>query len=466
MNDRQIVIYCGLLLTLSAFSIDIMLPAFSAIGRDLEASYNQVQLTIPVFIVAIGVGQFFVGSISDRFGRRVTILWGLGIFIIGALLAAMAPSIEVLLFARVLQGLGNSVAPVVSRAILRDRFEGSELARNIAFATGVFAVGPIIAPLVGAVFMLVFPWPVLFVLMMAFGTYLFAVCLFRLPETLREKNAEATNPARFMRNIRTIMGNSLSRFYLILSGIIMSLMLLILTASPQIYEVNFGVTGTLFAVFFAAHGLGIIVGQIANRHMITKFGIYLSAVFGNLVLIVACVLMVAGALSGWLNVYLFAGLFILFATSYLIVYANASALTLQPHGQIAGFASSFFWLRKPGDRQCNRGRHPICGGWQSALVCFHFAVHLCPYAGLPAGTSGDRSSLLKSEFRPVWAWNILQVADKRGKQSLTPKPSPFFERESAVLPPVRSGDMGLNMLILEESSKCLLFLRNIKKTPI
>lgn len=342
MNDRQIVIYCGLLLTLSAFSIDIMLPAFIVIGSDLNASYDKVQLTIPVFIAAIGIGQFFVGSISDRFGRRITILWGLGIFVIGALVSALAPSIEVLLAGRVLQGLGNSVAPVVSRAILRDRFEGSELARNIAFATAVFAIGPIVAPLVGAGFMLFFPWPVIFLLMVVFGSVLFAICLLWLPETLLEKNVDATRPSCFWRNVKAILGNSLSRFYLFLSGVVISLMLLILTASPQVYDVHFGVSGTLFAVFFAAHGFGIIVGQIANRRIITKFGIYRSAVLGNLVLIFSCGLLVAGELAGVLNVYLFAGLFVLFATSYLIVYANASALTLQPHGTIAGFASSFF----------------------------------------------------------------------------------------------------------------------------
>ena len=342
MSNRSIVIYCGLLLTLSAFSIDIMLPAFGAIANDLAAPYRSVQLTVPVFIFSIGIGQLFVGSVSDRFGRRRTILSGLAIFIVGALISALAGSVEMLLIGRVLQGLGNSVAPVVSRAILRDLFEGAELARNIALATAVFAFGPIVAPLVGAGFMLIFSWQVLFALMMVFGFALFVVCLLFLPETLVAAKIHATKPSVFVKNIGVIMGNSSTRFYLILSGITLSMMLLILSSAPRIYDENFGVSGTLFAIIFASHGLGIIVGQIANRRMIGQLGIYKSALWGNGVLILAGSIMIMVTWMGWMGIYVLAGLFILFATSYLIVYANASAMTMNPHGDIAGFASSYY----------------------------------------------------------------------------------------------------------------------------
>lgn len=341
-NPTTIVVYCGLLIALAAFSVDIMLPGIPRIGQDLDVDVNLAQLAVPVFIAAIGFGQFFCGSLSDRFGRRPVIIGGLLIFLAGSVLCTLAASIEMLLIGRFLQGLGGATGPVIGRTILRDLFSGETLARNMALAMAVFAIGPIIAPLIGAGLMWVAGWRVIFVAVIIFASALLVYCLLALPETLAVKDPHATRLRTWISNTKTVFIHPQSRFYLLSSGLIYSSMLLILTNLPQVYDRTFGISGTLFAILFAVHGFGIIVGQIANRALIPTRGVFGTTLLGGLVLFVVATLQLVGLSAGLLNAYLISGLLIAFATSFLIVYANTASLTLDPHGGIAGFTSSFY----------------------------------------------------------------------------------------------------------------------------
>lgn len=342
MQNRIIIIYCGLLLTLTAFSIDILLPAFSTIAEDLNASYDDVQLVIPLFLAAVGIGQLFGGSLSDKYGRKFVIQLGLSIYVAGVVICIFATSIETIWVGRVLQGLGTAAGPVVARAIIRDLYSGKELARNLSLATAVFAFGPIIAPLVGVSFLNFFSWRILFVLMLCFAGLLLLFCVFILPETIHTKNPRATRISTFISNIGIVFANPQSRFYLILSGILMVEILLILINIPAIYELNFGISGTLFAVLFAIHGVGIILGQFINRRLLKIISIERTALIGTAFLVTITAIMLVLSLGGWMGPWILTGLLVGHATGYLVVYVNASAMTLEPHGDIAGFTSAFF----------------------------------------------------------------------------------------------------------------------------
>lgn len=341
MNSRAIVVYCGLLLALSAFSVDITLPSFPVIEAALAAPEGTVPLTVTVYIFSLGIGQLFWGAICDRYGRRGSIAIGLSVFLAGSVMTIAAPAIGWLLAGRFVQGIGGAVAPVAARAIIRDLFEGSELARNLATATAIFAIGPLVAPLTGVGIAAIAGWRFIFAAMALLSAILLAALAF-LPETHKTPTREATDPAVFWRRTRRILLHPQSAYFLALSAVIMTSMILILGASPAIFESNFGVTGTYFAVLFAAHGLGIIVGQIANRRLIVRFGTGRALIAGNCVLVFTSVCIIALAASGLANALALAALIVLFATSYLIVYSNSAALVLQPHGDIAGHTASIY----------------------------------------------------------------------------------------------------------------------------
>ena len=342
MHNRIIIIYCGLLLTLTAFSIDILLPAFASMAGDLDTSLYNVQLTVPFFLVAVGVGHLVCGSLSDRFGRRIIIKAGMSIYIAGSIAIMLAADIETVLAGRVLQGLGASAGPVIARAIIRDLYAGKELARNMALASAVFAFGPIVAPLAGAGLLVFFNWRVLLILMVVLSAILLAFCIYFLPETITKTDARATRLSTITSNIGEIFSHPSSRFYLLLSGITMSMILIILINIAAIYQVNFGITGIGFAILFAIQGVGIIIGQLINRRLINKIGTEMSSLIGSATLVIVSLAIVglslAGAMTPWLLTLLLTG----HASGYLVVYANAAAMTLDPHHRIAGFTSSFY----------------------------------------------------------------------------------------------------------------------------
>ena len=342
MSPRQIVLYCGLLLTVTAFSVDITLPAFGYIADDLKADYGLVQWIVPIFVFSAGFGQLFAGPLSDRFGRKPIVLIGLAIYSAGAIICQFAPSIEVLLAGRVLQGLGASAGRVLGPAIIRDLFVSRELARNIALATMIFALGPIVAPLVGVSIMALGTWRLIFLAITAFGIMMFLVGWLALPESNSNKNREATNPRILWKNATITLSHPQSRFYLLMAGPIMAQMLIILVIVPRIYKEEFGVEGTMFALLFALHGIGIIIGQIANRHFLSVYQIGTVMKAGAAVLFTTMLVMLGLDQAGLMNAYVLTACLIGFATGFMVVMGNATALALDPHGEIAGFVSSLF----------------------------------------------------------------------------------------------------------------------------
>lgn len=340
-GSRFAVIYCGLLMSIGAFSVDITLPSIPAMVGDLAAPYGMVQWTVTIFMLAAGIGQLFWGAAMDRFGRKPTVGAGLALYVAGSALAAFSPSIELLLAGRLLQGFGSGAGYVASRTIIRDLFSGAELARNLALASMIFALGPILAPLIGSLIAEVTNWRAIFAALGGWALFL-ALLLARLPETVGTRAMDAFSPSVFRARTRRLVIHPQSRRFLVVSFVSMSTMLLILTVSPRIYEERFGVVGLAFAAYFAAHGSGIVIGQWANRRMIRARGVVPAAIAGNLVLIVAIAGILAAHLAGLLGPLELCGLLILFATSYMIVYSNAAAMALDPHGDMAGHATAFY----------------------------------------------------------------------------------------------------------------------------
>ncbi len=332
--------FCGLLMSLGAFSIDISLPFFSVMADGLDTDLSLLPLVVTSFLLFLGLGQLLFGPLSDRIGRKPTLMLGLSLFLLGAFIAGSAVNFSMVIVGRVLQGFGTSAAVVLSRTILRDLFEGENLARQMAIATGIFSVGPIVAPLLGGTLVaLGASWRSVFVAMVLYGLLLLFF-LSRTPETLREADPEALSLARLKRNLMRVVCNEQSRSFMVINSVTMISMILIVATSAPLYKNRFGITGVAFAIYFAVHASGIIVGQFANHRLISRLGVVCTSIAAAAVMALAGVLIVLFEIAGLMSPWLLSGLITLFAVGYLSVVANSTSMILQPHGEIAGFTSS------------------------------------------------------------------------------------------------------------------------------
>jgi len=167
----------GVLTAFAPLSIDMYLPAFPAIGRELGASVAQVELTLAAFFVGLAFGQLATGPIIDRFGRTRPLYVGLALYVLGASGCALSSSIAMLTACRALQALGGAVGLVVARAVVRDLHAGAAAARMLSRLVLVMGVAPILAPLVGGLVLRVFGWRAIFGVLAAIGLAALAAVL-------------------------------------------------------------------------------------------------------------------------------------------------------------------------------------------------------------------------------------------------------------------------------------------------
>lgn len=342
MSRSFLIAFCGLLLSVSAFSCDITLPAFFSMQRDLGTSIELVQAVVPIFLMAQAIGQMAFGPVSDRFGRRPVIVGGLGLYLAGTVIALMAHSIGAVHLGRAAQGFGSACGIAVGRAVLRDVSQGPALAQAMALAMAIFALGPISAPLLGYGLVALGGWRAIFLGMAAFAACLLAVALLRFEETNEKLDADALRPGRLLHSFGRILRNRQSRYFMVVAAATQFGIISFVSNAPRFFKSAFGIEGLQFALLFAATGLGIILGQIANNRVIAELGVLATTRVAALVLLAVTGLMVAFSLAGLLTGWLFVGLMFSFNTSFLVVMANAASLVIDPHREIAGFASSAY----------------------------------------------------------------------------------------------------------------------------
>src|SRR5207244_2285145 len=170
MGFREFVVVIASIMALNPLAMDMMLPALPDIGSAFHiAVAYRPQMVLSTFLIGFGVGQFVMGPLSDRFGRRPVLLGGMAVYCVASLLAIAAPSFETLLLARALQGLCTSATRVIATSIVRDCYAGRRMASVMSLAMMLFIAVPVVAPSVGEVVLLLTQWRGLFVVLMVYG---------------------------------------------------------------------------------------------------------------------------------------------------------------------------------------------------------------------------------------------------------------------------------------------------------
>src|SRR5919199_4936346 len=187
----KLVLIIGALSTFGPLSMDLYLPALPSLTRDLGGSASQVQLTLTACLLGLATGQLVVGPMSDFLGRRRPLFVGVAAYSLASLLCAFAPSVPVLVVFRLIQGTAGAAGLVIAQAVVRDVYEGSDMARFLALTMLISGLAPIIGPVLGGQLLHFTSWRGAFVVLAVIGVILLAASALGLPETLRPERRRA-----------------------------------------------------------------------------------------------------------------------------------------------------------------------------------------------------------------------------------------------------------------------------------
>src|SRR6201996_4355781 len=219
MGFPEFVVVIASIMALNPLAMDMMLPALPNIRSAFDlADPNRPQLVLSTFLFGFGIGQFVMGPLSDRFGRRAVLIDGMAVYCLASLLAVTASSFEMLLLARVLQGLGTSATRVIATSIVRDCYAGRKMASVMSLAMMVFIAVPVIAPSFGQAVMLVAQWRGIFVVLMIYGVIALFWTAARLPETLPSSDRKPFALGTILDSFRKTITNMQTLGYALATG--------------------------------------------------------------------------------------------------------------------------------------------------------------------------------------------------------------------------------------------------------
>jgi DHA1 family bicyclomycin/chloramphenicol resistance-like MFS transporter len=333
----------ALLAAAAPFGIDLYLSAFPAMTTDLSTTATGVQLSLTTFLIGAGVGQVIFGPWSDRAGRMAPLLTGLGIFLAASVIAVIADSIELLVAARLLQGLGGAAGMVIGRAMILDREEGKEAARALNLMMMIGGVAPVVAPLAGSLLADSIGWRGLLAIVGALGLIsLIATLLFvneSLPKSVRQ--ARERNGTRGAWKALLTCGYV---GHVLTFGFGMAVMMAYISASPFVYQDMIGLGTAQYGLAFAVNAIGMVLATAISARLTQRFSTRTLAATGLTVSLAAVVVILLFTLTGAPVTWLMAPLFLAIAPLGLVL-GNATALALSavPH-TATGIASAFLGL--------------------------------------------------------------------------------------------------------------------------
>lgn len=344
MRQPEFIAMMAMLFAIVSFSIDGMLPALPRIAAELTpGDVNRAQLVVTSFVLGMGIGTLFAGPISDTVGRKPAILGGVAIYALGATAAAMAPSLGVLLAARLLQGLGSAGPRIVTLAMVRDLHAGRQMARIVSFAMMIFTLVPAVAPSVGTLIIAAFGWRGIFGALILFSCIGATWMTTRQPETLPQERRRPLRLAPLAEAAREVVSHRTAMTSIAAQTLVYGALFASLSSEQQIFDITYH-RGESFPLWFAAIALTAGAASLLNATLVVRLGmrhLITAALGAQTVFSILMLLLTAGNLMpAWLDfpAYLLWTTGIFFMTS--LTLGNLNALALEPLGHIAGMAAS------------------------------------------------------------------------------------------------------------------------------
>jgi DHA1 family bicyclomycin/chloramphenicol resistance-like MFS transporter len=401
MGFPEFVVVIASIMALNPLAMDMMLPALPNIASAFHITIaNRPQAVLSTFLIGFGVGQFVMGPLSDRFGRRPVLIDGMALYCIASVIAITASSFETLLLARVLQGLGTSATRVIATSIVRDCYAGRRMASVMSLAMMVFIAVPVIAPSLGEAVLLLTQWRGIFIVLMLYGALALIWSALRMPETLPMSERKSLAIRNVLGAFRQTVTNRQTLGYALAAGGVQGSLFAFVFSSQQVFTEIYGL-GHYFPLAFAAIAIGVAVAGFLNARFVGRLGMRVIS-HGALVgfVAVAGIMLLAVKMHTLpLPLPLFMALAALMMFAFGLMFANFTSLAMEPQGHIAGTASSLY-----GSITTLLGigiGTTIGQDYDGTLLPFATGFFLCTLASLAVVLVVEKGRLFKPHGMPV-----------------------------------------------------------------
>jgi DHA1 family bicyclomycin/chloramphenicol resistance-like MFS transporter len=338
-----VTLVLGGLTALPPLSMDMYLPALPEVTRALGSSAATVQLTLTACLAGMALGQLVVGPLSDKLGRRRPLLIGMVVYVFATAICALAPNAELLIAFRLLQGLAGAAGIVIARAMVRDMYDGVEMARFFATLMLISGVAPVIAPVIGGQVLRVTDWRGIFYVLTGVGVVLTLVVWKWLHETLPQDRRHTGGVREALHTMRGLLADRVFTGYMLTGGFAFAALFAYISASPFVVQEIYGASPQTFSLLFGINSIGLIAaGQINGKVLVGRVPLDKVLAVGLAVITLAglALLLMTSGVFGKVGLWpVAAGLFVLMSAMGLIMPStNTQALMRTPHA--AGSASA------------------------------------------------------------------------------------------------------------------------------
>ena len=337
-----IILILGGLWTLGSFATDLFLPAMPAAADALGTSESAVALSVTTFLLGLGLGQLVAGPVSDSRGRRPTLLVGLAVFTASALVCLVAPSVEVLVAVRFVQGAAAAFGLAIPNAMVTDYARGREAARLFSWIVIIGGVAPLVASLTGAQMLGLLGWRGPFVALTAISVFAFACVALWLPESLPRERRLTGGLRSALRTMAGLTRDGRFMGYTFSGAFVYMTFFAYLGGSSFVYQHLYGVSATTYSILFAVNALGMLAAGQANHRLLARFSPRSLLTAALIAFAIAGVAALVSALTGVLGLLGLAVPLFVIVAGMGVILPDLTALTLSLHPEVAGTAAAYF----------------------------------------------------------------------------------------------------------------------------
>jgi DHA1 family bicyclomycin/chloramphenicol resistance-like MFS transporter len=339
-TSLEFTILMALLMSIVAISIDALLPALGIIGESFGITHpNQVQYVIGFLFLGMAVGELICGPLSDALGRKRILYGSIVLYLAGSVISFMAGSFEILLAGRLLQGIGVAGPYVSTMSVVRDKYEGREMARVMSLVMMIFIMVPALAPALGQGILYIADWRYIFLLYIVYSITIIVWISFRLEETLPPEKRIPFRASSMLHGFREVLTNRITTAYILCMSLIFGGLIGYLNSAQQIFQVQFG-TGEAFTLYFGGLALVLGIASLLNSRIVEKMGMRYLCKRSIIAMIISSILFLIVHQVVEIQLWMFLIYAAIIYFSMGLLFGNLNALAMEPMGHIAGIAAA------------------------------------------------------------------------------------------------------------------------------